>query len=321
MEIHRKLTRVISEDLFQHIVGIYIRNPEIFNVASIVRADISLNADGEIERTLIPKLKRKWPNVCRQLVTVTAKCVDISILSDVSLQFFYPAISKLQISLIDGDVLSMEWLDPSAGVEEIVKNRTVEYFNSQLLTLCKYIEKEIESDSRYVKRVNHDIIVSRSQYQDFYYALKEELCPAILDMWLESQMATDAQKHVHEDLGIASFMVLLFCQSSTSYTRGCDLDGMKRVLDRVDKEINFELHNLDYSSLGDTSFIDMGCGNGLLVWILASLGISGYGLDIWKRPLWQHLSSSNLKCQLKVETVTPNFEVDMESLNGKKNIW
>lgn len=34
------------------------------------------------------------------------------------------------------------------------------------------------------------------------------------------------------------------------------------------------------------SFVDLGCGNGLLVYILNEEGYSGYGIDVRKRKIW-----------------------------------
>lgn len=48
------------------------------------------------------------------------------------------------------------------------------------------------------------------------------------------------------------------------------------------------------------SFIDMGCGNGLLVHILNSEGYSGVGLDVRSRKMWaQYPQSTVLKVLLK----------------------
>lgn len=49
---------------------------------------------------------------------------------------------------------------------------------------------------------------------------------------------------------------------------------------------------------GDTKpcFIDMGCGNGLLVHVLTSEGYSGVGLDVRSRKMWaQYPQSTVLK--------------------------
>lgn len=49
---------------------------------------------------------------------------------------------------------------------------------------------------------------------------------------------------------------------------------------------------------GDTkpSFVDMGCGNGLLVHVLNSEGYNGVGLDVRSRKMWtQYPQSTVLK--------------------------
>lgn len=44
------------------------------------------------------------------------------------------------------------------------------------------------------------------------------------------------------------------------------------------------------------SFVDMGCGNGLLVHILNSEGYKGVGYDVRSRKMWaQYPSSTDLK--------------------------
>jgi len=47
---------------------------------------------------------------------------------------------------------------------------------------------------------------------------------------------------------------------------------------------------------GDTkpSFIDMGCGNGLLVHVLNSEGYSGVGLDVRSRKMWAQYPPSTV---------------------------
>lgn len=44
------------------------------------------------------------------------------------------------------------------------------------------------------------------------------------------------------------------------------------------------------------SFVDMGCGNGLLVHILCEEGFSGFGVDVRKRKIWDwYPPTTNLK--------------------------
>ncbi|CAC5399348.1 TRM44 [Mytilus coruscus] len=53
------------------------------------------------------------------------------------------------------------------------------------------------------------------------------------------------------------------------------------------------------------SFVDLGCGNGLLVHLLASEGHAGIGLDIRKRKIWNMYGKETV---LKEVTVTPSAE-------------
>lgn len=73
-------------------------------------------------------------------------------------------------------------------------------------------------------------------------------------IWPES---TDPSKFVYEDVAIATYLLLIWRQ------------------DRIKKQ-----------TAKLQSFVDLGCGNGLLVYILSSEGHPGYGVDIRKRGIW-----------------------------------
>lgn len=51
------------------------------------------------------------------------------------------------------------------------------------------------------------------------------------------------------------------------------------------------------------SFVDLGCGNGLLVYILSSEGHRGYGIDIRKRGIWDMYPTTT---ELRTEAITPS---------------
>lgn len=51
------------------------------------------------------------------------------------------------------------------------------------------------------------------------------------------------------------------------------------------------------------SFVDLGCGNGLLVYILSSEGHRGYGIDIRKRGIWDTYPATTV---LRTEAITPS---------------
>lgn len=118
----------------------------------------------------------------------------------------------------------------------------------------------------YVKRVVHDVLVPRDTYQDLYIALRTEYANDLIQSWAE---VTDPKKHVFEDLGIAAYLMLLW---KDMFSPGASLVcGSPRG-----------------RSWGQPpgGFVDVGCGNGLLVYILSKEGYHGYGFDARERKSW-----------------------------------
>lgn len=105
--------------------------------------------------------------------------------------------------------------------------------------------------SGYQKRVHHDLIVPRFAFQNRYISLKGKYSAHLVNNWVES---TDPKKHVFEDLAIAAFLIELWSQR--------------------------------YKSKHDFEFRDLGCGNGLLVYILIMEGYRGKGIDARSRKSW-----------------------------------
>jgi tRNASer (uridine44-2'-O)-methyltransferase len=106
-------------------------------------------------------------------------------------------------------------------------------------------------EAGYVKRVNHDVILAQSVVQNTYARLKAKYAKALITGWVE---ITDPGKHVFEDLSIAAFLIELWADMY-KYTRF-------------------------------PGFVDIGCGNGLLVHILLKEGYSGWGFDARRRKSW-----------------------------------
>ncbi|CEH15693.1 Uncharacterized conserved protein [Ceraceosorus bombacis] len=129
----------------------------------------------------------------------------------------------------------------------------------------------------YEKRVTHDRLVGKEEYMDTYSELKRLHAARLIDTWCE---VTDADKHVFEDLGIAAWLMCLWkdmyahdCPSSTSGETSTSADGKaKRPWDSWGRPPG--------------GFVDVGCGNGLLVHILNAEGYTGYGFDLRARRSW-----------------------------------
>lgn len=146
------------------------------------------------------------------------------------------------------------------------------------------------SANGYVKRVNHDLILPQAVVQNTYARLKAKYARNLVLAWVES---TDPGKHVFEDLGIASFLIELWREMYK------------------DKEF--------------PGFVDIGCGNGLLVHILLEEGYVGWGFDARKRKSW---SSWSLKAQKHLKELvlipsvirtTSNYIPEQEPANNADN--
>ncbi|KAI9813555.1 MAG: tRNA(Ser) Um(44) 2'-O-methyltransferase [Thelocarpon impressellum] len=121
----------------------------------------------------------------------------------------------------------------------------------------------------YVKRTHHDLIIPQAAYQDTYTRLKAAHAARLIAAWAES---TDPTKHVFEDLGIAAFLVELW-------------RGM-------------------YSDRSFPGFVDIGCGNGVLVDILLREGWPGSGIDARQRKSWSTFSAET-RSQLSAQLIVP----------------
>lgn len=75
-----------------------------------------------------------------------------------------------------------------------------------------------------------------------------------MKIWTE---CTNVEKFIHEDIAIATYLILLW-----------------------DKK--------------PQKFVDLGCGNGLLVYIMNSEGHDGIGIDVRSRKIWENYPSSTV---------------------------
>ncbi|KAI0305739.1 hypothetical protein B0F90DRAFT_1624965 [Multifurca ochricompacta] len=147
--------------------------------------------------------------------------------------------------------------------------------------------------TQYKKRVIHDVLVPRETYQDFYLIMRERHKGLVND-WHE---VTDPLKHVFEDIGIATFLMLLWKDSygpETIPSGHTDAINAKAPTDEP-------WHRWPRPPGG---FVDLGCGNGLLTHILISEGYSGYGIDLRARRSWVHYPTATQTC-LVVRALDP----------------
>ena len=159
----------------------------------------------------------------------------------------------------------------------------------------------------YKKRVHHDRMIPQKSYQDTYARLKAKYGRKLSEGWVE---VTDPSKHVFEDLGIAAFCLELWQQmyrvpetakgEQQQATAGAEIvEGQSEGGGEV-KPSNGA--GAGHEKPPFPGFVDIGCGNGLLVYILISEGYPGFGFDARERKTWdtfphevrQHLRQSLL---------------------------
>ncbi|KAG9590074.1 DUF1613-domain-containing protein, partial [Aureobasidium melanogenum] len=123
----------------------------------------------------------------------------------------------------------------------------------------------------YQKRVHHDQVVPQRTFQETYARLKSTYAKSLIEEWAE---VTDPAKHVFEDLGIASFLIELW-----------------KVMYDCDTTTVGNGHSVRPAEDGRKppfpGFVDIGCGNGLLVNILTKEGFPGWGFDARHRKSWE----------------------------------
>ncbi|XP_008831081.2 probable tRNA (uracil-O(2)-)-methyltransferase [Nannospalax galili] len=113
-------------------------------------------------------------------------------------------------------------------------------------------------------------LVSVTRYSRMYQELKEKYRDMV-KVWPE---VTDPAKFVYEDVAIATYLLILWEE------------------ERAQKRISIK-----------QSFVDLGCGNGLLVHILSSEGHPGRGIDVRRRKIWDMYGPHT---QLEEGSITPS---------------
>ncbi|KAK8168831.1 hypothetical protein BKA80DRAFT_325416 [Phyllosticta citrichinensis] len=152
-----------------------------------------------------------------------------------------------------------------------------------LLTLIN--KHSLGQKAGYKKRVHHDVVVPQAAFQDTYTDLKARYAKRLIDGWVEQ---TPAGKHVFEDLGIASFLIEVW-KAMYDVSGGEAAAGEKKA-----------------NKPPFPGFVDIGCGNGLLVYILLNEGFRGWGFDARRRKTWDMFPAA-VQEQLKEMVLVPKI--------------
>ncbi|KAL9083850.1 MAG: hypothetical protein Q9159_005526 [Coniocarpon cinnabarinum] len=153
-----------------------------------------------------------------------------------------------------------ESLDGPERAERVITNL--------LTTIARHGQGRLDG---YEKRVQHDTIVPQQRFQNTYTRLKTAYASRLVKDWRE---VTDPTKHVFEDLGIAAFLMELW-----------------RYMYGIDPEAESNVKVAQAQAGGLHGFVDIGCGNGVLVAILRWEGYDGWGFDVRRRKSWEAFES------------------------------
>jgi tRNASer (uridine44-2'-O)-methyltransferase len=143
-------------------------------------------------------------------------------------------------------------------------NTRLERTALHLSTRAKKLASGIQEG--YIKRVHHDQLVPRETFQDLYMELRHRHAPRLVAGWVEK---TDPVKHVFEDILIATFLICLWEQ----------MYPQRR---------------------GWVGFVDIGCGNGVLVDILVREGWEGTGFDARRRKSWEVFGAGKVQEKIMI---------------------
>ncbi|KAN0133932.1 DUF1613 domain containing protein [Lactarius tabidus] len=217
-----------------------------------------------------------------------------------SLPYYHPTVTHLAFRVIpptssESAVLRIEAL-PLPGTSLDPGARLYRTCLSLLETLHRYGWGAL---THYKKRVLHDVILPRETYQDLYLIMRERH-KHLVDDWHE---VTDPLKHVFEDIGIATFLMLLWKDTYSS-------DAVPLQVDPSDGTNTSEPWRGWPRPPG--GFVDLGCGNGLLTHILVSEGYAGDGFDLRARTSWAHYPPAT-QSHLLVRALDPTA-VDLQTL-------
>ncbi|XP_067896051.1 probable tRNA (uracil-O(2)-)-methyltransferase isoform X2 [Heterodontus francisci] len=205
-------------------------------------------------RTVIPKTQAAN---CREIVfqdfennTATFIPVEGHIAESCTLR--KSNIYRLKLQQVRGDELwfiSISILYPEEWKADGILYPKTAWLTDVLLT--KIVKWSSENKKSYFKSTLS--LISVEKYSERYHHLKAKY-KEMVKIWPE---VTNPEKFVYEDVAIATYLLVLWED------------------ERVEKGLTV-----------NQSFIDLGCGNGLLVHILTNEGHPGRGIDVRKRRIW-----------------------------------
>ncbi|KAJ5719984.1 tRNA (uracil-O(2)-)-methyltransferase [Penicillium malachiteum] len=134
----------------------------------------------------------------------------------------------------------------------------------------------------------NDNIIPHEAIHNTYLRLKKQYEKGLCDKWLDR---TESVNHIFQDLTIAAFLIELWS----------DMYGA-----RPRSESSSETANLAQFP----GFVDIACGNGVVVYVLLMEGYSGWGFDARRRDTWSYFPAP-VQERLKEKMLVPKPFIDI----------
>ncbi|XP_022616488.1 probable tRNA (uracil-O(2)-)-methyltransferase [Seriola dumerili] len=224
-------------------------------------------------RTFIPKVNSYGTSLHKEVVLRDFARQQVTFLpleEDAEGQVSLKKSNIYQIQLCSQDCedwsLELHVLTPGAWFSDGVAYPKLPWLSSDLLP--KLVRWATECKSSEFKSTLSLLPVEK--YSLVYQQLKEKY-KAMVKVWPE---VTDPEKFVYEDVAIATYLLVLWAE------------------ERAEKGLT-----------GRQSFVDLGCGNGLLVHILTNEGHPGKGIDVRRRKIWDTYGPQTV---LEEKAITPS---------------
>ncbi|KAL1849550.1 tRNA(Ser) Um(44) 2'-O-methyltransferase [Paecilomyces lecythidis] len=195
--------------------------------------------------------------------------------------------------------LSIHFL-PFSGLEEPIPTRLERTLQALIATQIRLARSTRSSDTPEGGNYNptKDNVLPQHLIQNTYSRLKIKYGSYLCEHWVEE---TDPSKHVFEDLAITAFLIELW-----------------RSMYGVAPEAEKDSKSSEDSKHEFPGFVDVACGNGVLVYILIMEGYEGWGFDARRRKTWSIFPQSVQDC-LKESIYVPKPFVDTMVARGESD--
>ncbi len=228
---------------------------------------------------MIPRLKDKDPELTEEIeidytkrkVTYRPQLPQNPQKTDIPI--YYPKVVQYSLSFeensdnnANGAILSMHVI---LLQENEVIGEHLKQVASRLLKKLNAWSLNHMKPGGYKPISTHNRVIGKEEFLAVYEDVKKSY-----KEWVEKwPMQTDPVKFIFEDISIAAYLICLWNREKN-------------------EESSFKF-----------KFVDVGCGNGFLVYILTREGYAGYGVDLHKRQIWDQF---DVEVDLRIQVIDPS---------------